>query len=346
MKAVVVYEHGGIDKLKYDEIPDPEVRAYDVLVRVKACAINHLDIWVRNGLPHLKLKYPHVLGSDVSGVVAQAGKDVRGIDIGTPVLVSPGITCGRCVYCLSGRDNLCREYAILGENCPGGCAEYISVPKENILPMPKNISFEDGACIPLVFLTAWHMLVSRAEIRMGETVLVHAAGSGVGSAAIQIAKLFGATVIATAGTDEKLEKAKTLLGADYGINYSNHDFFAEVRRITGKRGVDIIVDHTGEVNWERNILALTTGGRLVVCGSTSGYDGKTDIRHVFFRKLSILGSSMGSKGDLFEVIKHVESGKLKPVLYKVLPMSRVTEGHRLIEDREVFGKIVLVPLAN
>ncbi len=343
MKAVVVYEHGETDKLKYDQIPDPDIRANNVLVQVKACGMNHLDVWVRKGLPHLKLKYPHVLGSDVSGVVAKVGEDVRGIEIGVPVLVSPGITCGRCVYCLSGRDNLCREYAILGENCPGGCAEYISVPKENIIPMPKNISFEEGACIPLVFLTAWHMLVSRAEIKIGETVLVHAAGSGVGSAAIQIAKLFGATVITTAGTDEKLEKAKTLLGADYGINYSNHDFFAEVRRITGKRGVDIIIDHTGEINWERNILALTTGGRMVVCGSTSGYDGKTDIRHVFFRRLSILGSTMGSKGDLFEVIKHIESGKLKPVIYKVLPMSRVAEGHRLMENREVFGKVVLVP---
>lgn len=343
MKAVVVYEHGGVDKLKYDEIPDPEVRANDVLVQVKACAMNHLDIWVRKGLPHLKLKYPHVLGSDVAGVVAKVGKDVRGIEIGAPVLVSPGITCGKCVYCLSGRDNLCREYAILGENCPGGCGEYVSVPKENILPMPNNVSFEEGACIPLVFLTAWHMLVPRAEIRIGETVLVHAAGSGVGSAAIQIAKLFGATVISTAGTDEKLEKAKTLLGADYGINYSNQDFFVEVRKITEKRGVDIIIDHTGMVNWERNILTLTMGGRMVVCGSTSGYEGKTDIRQVFFRRLSILGSTMGSKGDLFEVIKHIRSGKLKPVLYKVLPMSQAAEGHRLMEDREVFGKIVLVP---
>ncbi|HLE24619.1 MAG TPA: zinc-binding dehydrogenase [Thermodesulfobacteriota bacterium] len=343
MKAVVVYEHGGIDKLRYDEIPNPEVRANDVLVQVKACAMNHLDIWVRKGLPHLKIKYPHVLGSDVAGIVAEVGNDVRGIEIGTPVLVSPGITCGKCVYCLSGRDNLCREYAILGENCPGGCGEYVSVPKENILPMPRNVSFEQGACIPLVFLTAWHMLVSRAEIKQGEAVLVHAAGSGVGSAAIQIAKLFGATVITTAGTDEKAEKAKTLLGADYGINYNTQDFLAEVRKITEKRGVDIIIDHTGVVNWEKNILALTMGGRMVICGSTSGFEVKTDLRQVFFKRLSILGSTMGSKGDLFEVIKHVESGKLKPVLYKVLPMSQAAEGHKFMENREVFGKIVLIP---
>jgi NADPH:quinone reductase-like Zn-dependent oxidoreductase len=343
MKAVVVYEHGGVDKLKYEEIGDPEVRANDVLVQVKACAMNHLDIWVRKGLPHLKIKYPHVLGSDVSGIVASVGKDVRGIETGTHVLVSPGITCGRCAHCLSGRDNLCRDYAILGENCPGGCSEYISVPKENILPMPKNVSFEEGASIPLVFLTAWHMLVTRAEIKPGELVLVQAAGSGVGSAAIQIAKLFGATVITTAGTDEKVEKAKKLLGADYGINYDTQDFLQEVRKITQKRGVDIIIDHTGMVNWEKNILALTMGGRMVVCGSTSGYEGKTDIRQVFFKRLSILGSTMGSKGDLFEVIKHVESEKLKPVVYKILPMSQVQEGHRLMESRDIFGKIVLVP---
>ncbi len=343
MKAVVVYEHGGVEKLIYDEIPDPEVRANDVLVQVKACAMNHLDVWVRKGLPHLKLKYPHVLGSDVSGIVAKVGKDVRGVEIGTHVLVSPGLTCGRCVHCLSGRDNLCREYAILGENTPGGCSEYFSVPKENILPMPKNVTFEEGASIPLVFLTAWHMLVTRAEIKPGEVVLVQAAGSGVGSAAIQIAKLFGATVITTAGTDEKIEKAKSLLGADYGINYKTQDFLSELRKITQKRGVDIIIDHTGEVNWEKNILSLTMGGRMVVCGSTSGYEGKTDIRQVFFRRLSILGSTMGSKGDLFEVIKHVESQRLKPVVYKILPMSQAQEGHRLMENRDVFGKIVLVP---
>jgi len=343
MKAVVVYEHGGIDKLKYEEISEPEVRANEVLVQVKACAMNHLDVWVRKGLPHLKLKYPHVLGSDVAGVVAKVGEDVRGLEIETPVLVSPGITCGICLYCLSGRDNLCREYRILGEDRSGGCGEYVSVPKENILPMPKNLSFEEAASIPVVFLTAWHMLVARAQIKMGETVLVHAAGSGVGIAAIQIAKLFGATVITTAGTDEKLEKAKTLLGADYGINYRENDFLSEVRKITEKRGVDIIVDHTGDVNWEKNIRALAMGGRMVICGSTSGYEGKTDIRHVFFRRLSILGSTMGSKGDLFEIVKQFESGRLKPVIYKVLPMSQAAEGHRLIENRDVFGKIVLLP---
>jgi NADPH:quinone reductase-like Zn-dependent oxidoreductase len=187
------------------------------------------------------------------------------------------------------------------------------------------------------------MLVTRAVIKPGELVLVQAAGSGVGSAAIQIAKLYGATVITTAGTDEKVEKAQKLLGADYGINYNTQDFLAEVRKITQKRGVDIVIDHTGMVNWERNILALTMGGRMVVCGSTSGYEGKTDIRQVFFKRLSILGSTMGSKGDLFEVIKHVESGRLKPVVYKILPMSQAQEGHRLMENRDVFGKIVLVP---
>lgn len=343
MKAVVIYEHGGVDKLKYDEIPEPEVRANEVLIQVKACAMNHLDVWIRKGLPHLKLKYPHVLGTDVAGVVAKLGEDVRGIEIGMPVFVSPAITCGRCIHCLGGQDNLCRGLKILGENHPGGCCEFLSVPKENVIPMPNNISFEEAASIPVVFHTSWHMLVNRAAIRPGDTVLVHAAGSGVGIAAIQIAKLFGATVIATAGTEEKVKKARTVLGADYAINYQAQDFLSEVKKITQRRGVDIIIDHTGVVNWERNILALTNGGRMVICGSTSGYEGKTDLRHVFFRNLSILGSTLGSKGELFEIVKQFETGKLRAVIHRVLPMSRVVEGHRLIEDRDVFGKIVLVP---
>ena len=343
MKAVVIYEHGGVDKLKYEEILAPEVRGNEVLVEVKACAMNHLDVWIRNGLPHLKLKYPHVLGTDVAGIVAKLGDDVRGIEIGTSVLVSPAITCGRCFHCLSGRDNLCRELKILGENHSGGCCEYISVPKENLIPMPQNVSFEEGASIPVVFHTAWHMLLDRAGIRPGEVVLVHAAGSGVGIAAIQVAKLFGATVITTAGSDEKVEKAKTVLGADHAINYRKQDFLSEVKKITQRRGVDVIIDHTGVANWEKNILALTAGGRMVVCGSTSGYEAKTDLRHVFFRNLSILGSTLGSKGELYEIVKQFELGRLKPVVHKILPMSQAAEGHRIIEDRDVFGKIVLVP---
>ncbi len=343
MKAVVIYEHGGVDKLKYDEIPNPEVRGNDVLVGVKACAMNHLDVWIRKGLPHLKLKYPHVLGTDVAGVVAKLGDDVRSIEIGTPVLVSPAITCERCFHCLSGRDNLCRELKILGENHSGGCSEYISVPKENVIPMPNNVSFEEGASIPVVFHTSWHMLVDRAGIKPGEVVLVHAAGSGVGIAAIQIAKLFGATVITTAGSDEKVERAKTVLGADHGINYKRQDFLSEVKKITRKRGVDVIIDHTGVVNWEKNILALTSGGKMIICGSTSGYEAKTDLRHVFFRNLSILGSTLGSKGELYEIVKQFELGRLKPIVHKILPMSHAAEGHKIIEDRDVFGKIVLVP---
>ena len=343
MRAVIIYEHGGVDKLKYTEIPNPDVQENDVLVEVKACAMNHLDIWVRKGIPSLSLEYPHVLGSDVAGVVAKVGKSVHGIEAGMPVLVHPGVTCRKCTYCLSGRENLCREYQILGEHRSGGCAEFVSVPEENVIPMPKNISFEEGACIPLVFLTAWHMLVSRARIEKGEIVLVHAAGSGMGSAAIQIAKLFGTTVITTAGTDEKVEKAKKLLGADYAINYRGQDFFAEVRKITERRGVDVVIDHTGAINWERNILSLTVGGRMVVCGATSGHEGKVDIRRLFANRLSILGSTMGSKKELLKVIKHVESGKLKPVLHRVFPMSQVAKGHLLMENRDVFGKIVLIP---
>ncbi len=343
MKALVIYEHGGVDKLCYDEIPEPPIRDSDVLVKVEACAMNHLDVWVRKGLPHLKIEYPHVLGSDIAGVVERTGRDVRGIEKGMRVLVSPGVTCGVCEHCLAGRDDLCRDYKILGENIPGGCAEYVAVPKENILPMPEGLTSEEGAAIPLVYLTAWHMVVVRGGIKAGETVLVHAGGSGVGSAAIQIAKLYHAIVIATAGTNKKVERAKTELGADHGINYKTHDFSKEIRAITGKRGVDLIIDHTGEVNWQGNIRSLTMGGRLVICGATSGHEGMTDLRHVFFRRLSILGSTMGSKADLREALKHVSTGRLKHVVSKVLGMSEAAEGHRLHEERDVFGKIVLIP---
>ncbi len=343
MKAVVIYEHGGVDKLSYDEVPDPTLTPSGVLVEVKACALNHLDVWVRRGLPHLKLSYPHVLGSDVAGVVREVGAEVDGIEPGTKVIVSPGITCGVCRWCLGGMDNLCRDYKILGENTPGGCAELVCVPKENIIPMPEGLAFEEAAALPLVFLTAWHMLVVRAGLRLGETVLVHAAGSGVGSAAVQIAKLHEATVIVTAGSEEKLQKARDVLGADHCINYRRQDFEREVKRITEGRGVDVIVDHVGDVNWDKNIRALTMGGRLVICGATAGWEGRTDLRHVFFRRLTLLGSTMGTKGDLWEVIRHVEAGRLKPVVHEVLPMSRARDGHLLLESRKVFGKVVLVP---
>jgi len=338
MKAIVVTKHGGPEVLETREIPDPEPKPGEVVVRVKAVAMNHLDLWVRRGLPTLKIELPHVLGCDVSGVVEWS--DTPGIEKGMEVMLAPGVSCGRCEACLTGRDHHCRSYGIIGEHRAGGYAEKIRVPAANILPKPKNLSLTEAAAVPLVFQTAWQMLVTRAALKPGEWVLVQAAGSGVGSAGVQIAKLLGATVIATARGEAKLEAARKL-GADHVIDYEKEDFLAEVKRLTGKRGVDVVFEHVGKAVWEKSILALTVGGRLVTCGATTGWDATTDLRYLFYKKLSLLGSTMGSKGELHDIVRHVESGRLKPVVAKVLPFwSEAREGHEMLEKREGFGKVV------
>jgi NADPH:quinone reductase-like Zn-dependent oxidoreductase len=342
MRAIVLRDHGGLDKLELAELSDPIPRANEVRLRVKACALNHLDIWVREGWPGLKLAFPHIPGSDVAGVVDAVGADVKDVEIGTAALVSPGLSCGACPACLSGRDNYCRKFSILGEDVSGGYAELLCVPRQNLLPLPPGLSFEQAACIPLVFETAWEMLVRRAALSPGETVLVHAAGSGVGSSAVQIAKLWGARVIATAGSDAKLERARGL-GADEVINYEKSDFLAEVKRLTGKRGVDVAFEHTGARTFEKSVAALAVGGRLVTCGATTGAEAKIDIRALFWRRISLLGSTMGSKGDLFTIVKLVGEGKLKPVLDRVMPLAQAREAQELLQDRAQFGKVVLVP---
>jgi NADPH:quinone reductase-like Zn-dependent oxidoreductase len=342
MKAVVLREHGGPDVLKYEELPDPRPGCGEVLVRVKAVALNRLDVWVRNGLPHLKIAYPHILGADIAGIVEGVGDGVQGVEIGKPVLLQPSISCGRCRACLAGQDNLCKQYAILGENTRGGYAELIAVPVSSLLPYPEGFDFEHAACIPLTFMTAWQMVVRRAQVKPGEWVLVHAAGSGVGSAAIQIAKLHGATVVTTVGSNEKIEKAK-VLGADYVLNYKEQDFAKEIHKLTGRRGVDVVVEHVGPATFAKSLRSLTWGGRLTTCGSTSGPTAEISLVDVFFRQLQILGSTMGSKADLFAVLDHVRAGRLHPVFDSALPLARAKEAHERLEGRAQFGKIVLVP---
>jgi NADPH:quinone reductase-like Zn-dependent oxidoreductase len=313
-----------------------------VVVAVKAAAMNHLDIWVRKGWPGLKLSFPHVLGSDVAGVVEAVGAGVEGVKVGDAVVVNPSLGCGRCERCLSGEENLCRKFAILGEHVSGGQSQKLAVLARNVLPKPARLSFEEAAAVPLTFMTAWHALVRRAKLRPGETVLVHAAGSGVGVAAVQIAKLLGARVIATAGSDAKLVKAKAL-GADEVVNYETQDFGQEVRRLTDKKGVEVVFEHVGKKTWEKSILAAGIGGRITTVGATTGYDPLTDLRHVFFRQISILGSTMGTAGDLVEVLKFVGEGKLRPVVDRVLPLAEARKGQDLLSERAQFGKIVLVP---
>jgi NADPH:quinone reductase-like Zn-dependent oxidoreductase len=340
MKAIVFEQHGGPEVLKYTKAPDPVIRPSEVLVHVKACALNHLDLWVRRGIPGVAFPLPHIPGSDISGEIAQVGADVTTVRVGQKVVLAPGVSCGKCPACISGQDNRCRQFTNLGYMIDGGCAEFVRAPEVNCIPYPENLTFEEAASIPLVFQTAWHMLVARAELQPGEDVLILGAGSGVGSAAIQIGKFFGARIIATAGSDEKLQKAKEL-GADHLINHKTQKIREEVRRITSKRGADVVFEHVGTATWEESIASLAPGGRLVTCGATTGYDAKIDLRFLFSRQLSLLGSYMGTKSELHTVMKLVASGKLKPVIDRVFPLAEAAAAHAYLESSAQFGKVVL-----
>ncbi|HEV8481010.1 MAG TPA: zinc-binding dehydrogenase [Candidatus Eisenbacteria bacterium] len=340
MRAVVLEQHGGPDVLIIRDIPEPLPPPGWVKVRVRACALNHLDLWARQGLPGIRYPLPLVLGNDVAGEVAELGQGVEGVERGTEVVLAPGVSCGRCEACAAGDDNFCRQYRVLGNGLNGGYAEYVVVPAANLLPKPAQLSWAEAAAVPLVFLTAWHMLVHKSAVRPGEDVLILAAGSGVGVAGIQIAKLFGARVLAAASSDDKLAKARGL-GADETINYSTLDFAAEVRRLTDKKGVEIVFEHTGQDTWAKSILAVARGGRIVTCGATSGYEAITDLRHVFSRQIRIIGSYMGRRAELFEVLRWMERGKLRPVVDRVLPLAQAAEAHRVLEARQAFGKVVL-----
>lgn len=342
MRAIVLHKHGGPEVLKLEQVERPAPGPGQVLIRVHAVALNRLDIWVRGGIPGLRLSYPHRLGSDIAGTVAELGAGVDVKQLGREVLVNPGYGCGACEHCLDGWDNLCRRYRILGENTQGGYGEYVIVPAENLLDRPRGMSWTDCAALPLTFLTAWQMLVVRAKIRPGDVVLMHAAGSGVGSAGLQIAKLHGATVVALASTQAKLDKAKEL-GADTCICSADEDWEAQVRALecVGKRGVDIVFEHVGEATWERSIRLTTKGGTIVTCGASSGWNAKTDLRQVFFRQIQIMGSTMGSRTHLHRILKLVAEGKLQPVVDRVFPLEEAAEAHRYLDRREQFGKVVL-----
>ena len=340
MRAVVIREHGDVDRLEIVSRPDPEPGPGEVRVALRTAALNHLDTWLRRGIPGVQYPLPIIPGCDGAGVVSALGPGVDGPAPGTRVALQPGVSCGRCGACLSGQDPLCRRYGILGETRDGTNAEFICVPAANVLPIADHLGFEEAAAFPLVFLTAWHMAVERARIQPGDTVLVHAAVSGVGSAAVQIAKMLQARVLATVGAASKVESARRL-GADEVLLYRDTDWVAETRRLTAKRGVDVVLDHVGGETWGGNLRSLATGGRLVVCGATSGHEVATNLRLVFFKNLSILGSTMGSKAVLWRLLPLVESGVLRPLIDRVLPLERVADAHRAIENRAVTGKMVL-----
>jgi len=340
MKAAIMREFGGPEVLHYEDVPDPQPRQDQVMIRVKACAMNHLDLWVRKGLPGVKL--PHILGSDIAGEIVEVGQYVTDLRPGQRVLLAPMHFCNRCAQCLSGRQNMCREFTVLGNGVDGGNCELMAIARVNVIPIPDSLGFNEAASVPLVFLTAFHMLTGRASVRPGQTVLVLGANSGVGIAAIQIAKLLQATVIATAGDPEKMEKAREL-GADYCINHYQEKIGDEVRRITSTAGVDIVIEHVGEATWNQSMKSLKPGGTLVTCGATTGSQIGMDLRFLFSRQLSVLGSYMGTMGELHEVLKHVFSGRLKPVVDRTFPLHDVTAAHRYLESSRMFGKVVLNP---
>jgi NADPH:quinone reductase-like Zn-dependent oxidoreductase len=338
MKAVRIHQFGGPEVLQYEDVPDPEGRKDQVLIRVKACSLNHLDLWVRQGLPGVKL--PHILGSDVAGDVVEVGEYVQWVKPGQRVIVAPIHFCGHCPKCLAGLQNQCREFTVLGNAVDGGNCELIAVPGANLITIPDSLDYIQAASVPLVFVTAWHMLVGLAQVRPGQTVLILGAGSGVGIAAIQIAKMFHCRVITTAGDENKLERAKAL-GADHGINHYKQKISEEVRKITNKEGVDIVVEHVGAATWDESVRSLKTGGTLVTCGATTGAEVKIDLRHLFARQLRLLGSYMGTMGELREVLGHVFAGRLKPVVDRTYPISEVGAAHEYLEKSRMFGKVIL-----
>jgi len=340
MKAVWIDGFGDRDVLHYGELPTPEPRAGEVRVRLRAASLNHLDVWVRRGVANPRLSFPHVLGADGAGVVDAVGPGVDESLVGQEVVLNPGISCGHCPACLAGRDNLCPSYGILGEHHPGSHAEYVVVPRQNLVEKPANLSFVEAASFPLAFLTAWQMVADKLRPEPGETLLVMAAGSGVGVAAVQIGKLFGARVIAAAGSEEKRARALEL-GADEAVDYRQPNWHRRVREFSGGQGVEMVADSTGKDFWQGVIKATRNGGRIALVGATSGYEAPTPLGHVFYRQLTIYGSTMGSKSRLFKIARLFTEGRLRPVVGRVLPLSRAQEAHRLLEERQVFGKVVL-----
>lgn len=340
MKAVRIHQYGGPEVLRYEDVPDPILRKDQILIRVKACAMNHLDLWVRKGTTRSPL--PHIPGSDVSGDIVEIGEYVTGLKPGQRVLLAPMHFCNQCAQCMAGRQNMCREFTVLGNAVDGGDCELMAVPPEIVIPIPDDLDYNDAASVPLVFLTAFHMLTGRASVSPGQTVLVLGANSGVGIAAIQIAKLFNATVIATAGNEEKTQKALHL-GADYVINHYHCKISDEVRKITNREGADIVVEHVGAATWDESMKSIKPGGTIVTCGATTGPDVKIDLRFLYSKQFNLLGSYMGTMGELHEVLKHVFTGKLKPVLDRAFRLEDVRGAHEYMEKSEMFGKIVLNP---
>ena len=342
MKAARFHQHGGPEVLRYEDAPEPVIGPGEVLVRVKACALNHLDIWIRQGIPAFPVPLPHIGGCDVAGLVERVTGEGTGLKPGDRVFVSPGLSCWRCEFCLSGRDNLCASYRILGAQTDGGMAEYVKAPTSNVLPIPSSLSFEEAAAFPLTAVTAWHMLFGLARLQPAEDILVLGAGSGVGSMAVQMAHAAGARVITTVGSDDKAAKAKAL-GAEVVLNHTRDNVAERVMQVTGGRGVNVVIEHIGPATWEQSLRSLAKGGRLITCGATSGPEVRLDLRFLYMRQTTVVGSIMGTRDELLAAAKWMGEGRIRAMIDSVLSLKDARAAHERMRDRTLFGKIVLTP---
>ena len=346
MKAIVFSEQGSVEVLRYTDVPKPVLDTHEVLINVKACAVNFLDLHARRNRPEIEAKLrrgdtPHILGSDIAGTIAEVGTAVDAIAVGDRVVLAPCIPCGVCSDCHRGDENLCDTQILIGFQTNGGYAEYVKAPAVNAIQIPETLSFVDAAAMPIAYLTAWHMLTARAKLRPGEDVLILGVGGGVGSAGLQIAKLSGASVFATASSDEKLARARKM-GADVTINYKDTDFSEVVLDVTDGRGVDVVLEHVGAATWEQSIASLAKNGRLVSCGVTTGNIGEINIRKLYQKQITIMGSALGTVTELRTLVNLAGQGKLKPIIDRTLPLERADAAHLLLENRKNFGKVVLV----
>jgi len=340
MRAAVIHEHGSVDVVRVEDIDAPTPGPGEVVLQVLCAGLNHLDVWVRNGRPGAQLQMPHVLGSDAVGVVTAVGAGVESPKAGDQVVVNPALSCGHCEFCRRGEQSLCVSFGIMGLSCPGTFAEQVVVPAGNCYPRPAHMSDEEAGAFALVYVTAWRMLMTRAQVKPGETVLIHGIGGGVATSALQFAKLIGAEVLVTSSSHDKLSRAKSL-GADHTLNYEKESVVKWIEQVTCGRGVDVAIDTVGAAAWPLDIACLRKGGRIALCGVTTGSKAETDLRALYWNQLTAMGSTMGSADDFRLMLRAVTVNKLKPVIDKVFPLAKVRSAMERMEAQKQFGKIAL-----
>jgi NADPH:quinone reductase-like Zn-dependent oxidoreductase len=336
-----MYGYGGVDQLRYEDADEPKLsRPDDVVVKLKAAALNHIDIWNRLGATGVVVQMPHILGADGAGVVVAAGEEVENVKTGDSVCLYPATGCNQCEFCLTGRDFMCVRIRVLGERVEGTYAQFVSLPAQNCFPVPTGFSFEEAAAFPLVFITLWRMLITNAQLKPGETLLIIGIGGGVASAAMQVAKKIGARVIVTSGSDKKLARAQ-LFGADHGINHRQKDFALEITSLTARRGVDVVLDCVAGDVWQKSLAALARGGRLVTCGATAGGQPEDDLAAIISKQLKIYGSTLGSREEFRQLLSFMTTADIKPIVGRIFPLEEGAAAQRYLEEGKQFGKVVL-----